>query len=169
MSEIMVRTTALQASVAIVRTVLGIMFLYAGMTKIIDPAGFSLTVYNYHILPPSLVNITAIILPWIEVLAGTCLVLGLWIPGGALIVGVLLFIFTIALGFNLARGLDIACGCFSSSPTAERITWWYLLRDGSLLAAALGVLFWDARVLTPLVLIARKKGDRSEAVPEKEA
>ncbi|HNQ86866.1 MAG TPA: MauE/DoxX family redox-associated membrane protein [Deltaproteobacteria bacterium] len=132
-----------QAVVVIVRMALGIMFTYAGLTKIIAPAGFALAVYNYHILPAPLVNITAIVLPWVEVIAGTCLVLGLWIPGGALIVSGLLFVFAIALGFNLARGLDVACGCFSSSPTAEKITWWYLLRDGSLLVAALGVLFYD--------------------------
>lgn len=132
-----------QAVVAIVRMALGIMFIYAGLTKILAPAGFALAVYNYHILPAQLVNVTAIVLPWVEVVAGACLVLGLWIPGGALIVSGLLLVFTVALGFNLARGLDIACGCFSSSPAAEKITWWYLLRDGSLLVAALGVLFYD--------------------------
>lgn len=132
-----------QAVVAIVRIALGVMFVYAGLTKIVAPAGFALAVYNYHILPAQLVNLTAVVLPWVEVTAGACLVLGLWTPGGALIVSSLLFVFTLALGFNLSRGLDIACGCFSSSPTAERITWWYLLRDGSLLVAALGVLFYD--------------------------
>ncbi len=132
-----------QSIVAFVRVALGLMFVYAGLTKIVAPAGFALAVYNYHILPASLVNVTAIVLPWVEVVAGTCLVLGLWIPGGALIVSGLLFVFTVALGFNLSRGLDIACGCFSSSPTAEKITWWYLLRDGSLLVAALGVLVYD--------------------------
>ena len=122
---------------------MGAMFIYAGIPKIADPAGFSLAVYNYHILPPWLVNLTAIILPWVEVIAGTCLVLGLWIPGGALIISGLLFVFFIALGFNLSRGLDIACGCFSTSPGMERITWWYLLRDGSLFIAALAVFFSD--------------------------
>ncbi|HPI92093.1 MAG TPA: MauE/DoxX family redox-associated membrane protein [Deltaproteobacteria bacterium] len=143
MSERLARVKAFQAFVGAARIALGAMFFYAGMTKIIDPAGFSLAVYNYHILPASLVNITAIILPWVEALAGACLVLGLWTAGGAMIISVLLFVFTAALGFNLARGLDIACGCFSSSPTAERITWWYLLRDGSLFVAAQMVFFAD--------------------------
>jgi uncharacterized membrane protein YphA (DoxX/SURF4 family) len=128
---------------SVVRVVLGALFLYAGAIKIIDPAAFALAVYNYHILPAWLVNMTAILLPWVEVVAGVCLVFGLWIPGGALIVSALLFVFTIALGFNLSRGLDIACGCFSTAATAEKITWWYLLRDSSLLAAMLLVLFTD--------------------------
>jgi uncharacterized membrane protein YphA (DoxX/SURF4 family) len=125
------------------RVVLGALFLYAGAIKIMDPMAFALAVYNYHILPAWLVNMTAIILPWVEVVAGTCLVLGLWTPGGALIVSCLLLVFTVALGFNLSRGLDIACGCFSTSPVAEKITWWYLLRDSSLLAAGLLVMFAD--------------------------
>ncbi|HWR68500.1 MAG TPA: MauE/DoxX family redox-associated membrane protein [Desulfomonilia bacterium] len=144
----LVKTHAFQALVVIMRIALGVVFLYAGLTKIADPAGFALAVYNYHILPAFLVNITAIVLPWVEVIAGACLVLGLWIPGGALIVSGLLLVFSVALGFNLARGLDIACGCFSSSPTAEKITWWYLLRDGSMLVAALGVLFCDEGFFT---------------------
>lgn len=139
----LVKTKAFQTLVVIMRIALGAMFLYAGLNKIADPAGFAQAVYNYHVLPAFLVNITAIVLPWVEVIAGACLVLGLWIPGGALIVSGLLLVFSVALGFNLARGLDIACGCFSSSRTAEKITWWYLLRDGSLLVAALGVLFCD--------------------------
>ena len=132
-----------QFLLAAARIALGAVFLYAGITKIADPAGFSQAVYNYHLLPSWLVNMTAIILPWVEVVAGTCLVLGLWIPGGALIISTLLFIFIIALGLNLTRGLDIACGCFSTSPAAGKITWWYLLRDSSLLAAALLVLLAD--------------------------
>jgi uncharacterized membrane protein YphA (DoxX/SURF4 family) len=126
-----------------VRIALGGVFCFSGIIKIADPAGFALAVYNYHILPAGLVNITAILLPWVELVAGACLVLGLWMPGGALIVSGLLFVFLTALGFNLARGLDIACGCFDLSAEAEKITWWYLLRDGSLLVAALAVLFFD--------------------------
>lgn len=140
--------TAFQFVVAALRILLGLLFLSAALPKIADPAGFSLAVYNYHILPAWLVNIAAICLPWVELAAGMCLVLGVWVPGGALIVAGLLFVFASALGFNLARGLDIACGCFSTDPGAARITWWYLLRDTSLLAAALVVLFADQGLLS---------------------
>jgi len=132
-----------QIILSVARVVLGALFFYAGAIKIMDPAAFALAVYNYHILPACLVNMTAIILPWVEVGAGICLVLGLWIPGGALIVSMLLLVFTLALGFNLSRGLDIACGCFSTLATAEKITWWYLLRDSSLMAASFMVLCAD--------------------------
>ncbi|MCE5273699.1 MAG: DoxX family membrane protein [Deltaproteobacteria bacterium] len=137
-----------QFLLAVARIGLGAMFLYAGIAKIADPAGFSQAVYNYHLLPPWFVNIAAIVLPWVEVVAGTCLVLGLWIPGGALIVSALLLVFTLALGFNLSRGLDIACGCFGTSQAAGKITWWYLLRDSSLLVTGLLVMFRDKGYLS---------------------
>jgi uncharacterized membrane protein YphA (DoxX/SURF4 family) len=136
-------TKPIQMILSVVRVVLGALFLYAGAIKIMDSGAFALAVYNYHILPAWLVNMTAIILPWVEIVAGICLMLGLWIPGGSLIISTLLLVFAIALCFNLSRGLDIACGCFSTSPTAEKITWWFLLRDSSLLAAGLLVLFKD--------------------------
>jgi uncharacterized membrane protein YphA (DoxX/SURF4 family) len=132
-----------QAVLTALRVFLGAVFLYAGVTKIMDPSGFAMAVHNYHLLPGWLVNITAIMLPWVEVVAGASLVLGLWTQGGAFIISGLLLVFTVALGFNLSRGLDIACGCFSSSPSGEHITWWYLLRDSSLLAGAFLVLFHD--------------------------
>jgi len=132
-----------QVLVTMVRLVLGAVFLSAGIPKIVDPAGFALAVYNYHILPAWLVNMVAVGLPWIEVVAGACLVFGLWVPGSALVVSVLLLAFTTALGINLYRGLDITCGCFSTSPGSGKITWWYLLRDGSLFLSGLLVLFAD--------------------------
>ncbi len=138
-----VRSAPFQGVLAAARIALGAVFFYAGAVKIVDPAGFALAVYNYHILPGWLVNVTAVMLPWVEVFAGASLVLGLWAPGGALILSGLLPVFTIALGFNLSRGLDIACGCFSSSLAGERITWWYLLRDSSLLLVSLLILFAD--------------------------
>lgn len=52
------------------RWVLGLLFIYAGVQKIIDPYGFAKTIYGYGILPGDLVNITGIVLPWVEVMAG---------------------------------------------------------------------------------------------------
>lgn len=137
-----IRSKPFQAFLTALRIFLGSIFVYAGVTKIIDPTGFALAVYNYHILPEWLVNVTAIMLPWVEIIAGASLVIGLWTPGGTLIISGLLLIFTISLGFNLSRGLDIACGCFSTSSSGEHITWWYILRDSSLLAGALLLLLY---------------------------
>lgn len=140
-----IHSKSFQVFLSALRVLLGAIFLYAGTTKIVDPAGFALAVYNYHLLPGWLVNITAVMLPWIEVVAGVSLIFGLWTSGGALIVSALLIIFTIALAFNRSRGLDIACGCFSTSSSGEHITWWCLLRDSSMAVTSLLVFFLDQR------------------------
>ncbi len=55
------------------RLYLGGIFLFAAAHKVWDPAGFALDVATYDILPLELVNLQAIILPWVEVVAALLL------------------------------------------------------------------------------------------------
>lgn len=123
------------------RIILGAVFLYAGAIKIVDPEGFARVVGNYRILPDLLVNPTAVILPWVEIAAGCLMIMGIWIEGASLLTGGLLIVFFFALCASLIRGLDISCGCFSTSAEAHRITWSFLVRDLLLLAMAAFVFF----------------------------
>lgn len=111
------------------RLILGVVFVYASFDKISHPADFARIVYNYHFLPGSVINIFAIILPWVELLAGMALILGLFVESAALIIGTLLFIFVIALGSAVIRNLDISCGCFSTAPSSEKVVWDTIVRD----------------------------------------
>lgn len=131
-----------------VRVFLGVMFVYAGAMKIVDPAGFARAVANYRILPGLLVNPFALVLPWVEIIAGLCLILGVAVEGGALVIGSLLAVFCIALALSLIRGLDISCGCFSTSPEARRIGWSFLVRDLVLTAMAWFVFLQDSGVFS---------------------
>ncbi len=140
------------------RLFLGGMFLYAGIIKIIDPLGFAQALYNYHILPGWLINPAAIMLPWLELLTGGSLLLGFWTPGGALSASGLLGIFAIALGINLARGVDIACGCFSTSTSAEPITWLYLARDLALLGMGAHIFLFDRGIASLVRAIRASAG-----------
>jgi len=128
------------------RLLLGVIFLYAGIIKITDPLGFAQALYNYHILPGWMINPAAIILPWVELMVGASLLLGIWTQGGALLASGLLGIFACALIINLMRGLDTACGCFSTSTSAEPITWLYLVRDLTLLVMGIHVFLFDQGV-----------------------
>jgi uncharacterized membrane protein YphA (DoxX/SURF4 family) len=130
------------------RVVLGAMFVYAGVVKIADPAGFAQAIANYRILPAGLVHLAAVVLPWVELLAGASMVLGLFLPGGSLVVAGLMLVFACALGFDLWRGLDISCGCFGS--TGDAITWWYVPRD--LLLSGMAGLVWYFSSNSPLAL-----------------
>jgi uncharacterized membrane protein YphA (DoxX/SURF4 family) len=125
------------------RVILGAVFLYAGSTKVGDPDGFAQALYNYRILPGLLINPMAIVLPWIEVMVGLSLLSGILYVGGAFLATGLLSTFAVALGISMLRGLDIACGCFSTSGTGGSISWSYLLRDLFLLAMAVCVSLFD--------------------------
>lgn len=129
----------------IARFFLGGVFIYASYDKIINPDDFARIVFNYQILPHNLVNLAAIILPWIELIVGFCLIIGWWIPGAVVIVTALLIVFISASLFNLARGLDVDCGCFSAGvleTTSARLA---ILRDTFFLAVSfflIYMVFW---------------------------
>jgi len=127
----------------VLRLVLGIIFLYSGIVKATDPAGFAQAVANYHILPDSMINSVAILLPWVEIVTGGSLLFGVMTAGGALVSSLLFVIFAGALTINVMRGLDVACGCFSTSAGAASANGFYILRDLILLAMAVHVLFCD--------------------------
>ena len=109
------------------RLVLGVIFIYASYDKMLHPEAFAEVIYNYQILPDVFINVTAIFLPWLEMLMGIFLIIGFWMPGTVIWCNTLLVVYIGALCFNFARGLDINCGCFSttkgSSISIETILW----------------------------------------------
>lgn len=130
-----------------VRIILGSIFLYASFDKILHPQAFAEAIYNYQILPDSMINLTALVLPWMEALLGTCLLAGVWMPGASVISTGLLGIFIGALIFNQARGIDIHCGCFSTESSGDPTGMlWTALRDVLFLAFSVCltmlVVFW---------------------------
>ena len=124
-----------------VRLLLGGIFALASLDKILHPLAFAKIINNYQILPDKLINLTAIILPWIELILGSLLVLGLWLPGAIALSNLLLAAFFTALIFNAARGFNMDCGCFTTSKTESPGTHWYLARDAIFLLSG-GYLFY---------------------------
>jgi len=135
------------------RLILGAVFIYASIEKIAHPEAFAEAIYNYQILPDALINLTAIILPWLELILGIFLIIGLFREGSALIVMGLMVVFLSAMVFNLARGLDIHCGCFSTSTedygNAPMV--WYVFRDGLFLLPASYLFYRTFRVKSQTV------------------
>ncbi len=93
------------------RLFLGAMFMYASLDKINDPETFSGDIRAYQIVPFGLENSVAIILPWLELLIGIGLVIGVMVDGSALISMGLLVVFIIAISSAILRGYNIDCGC----------------------------------------------------------
>lgn len=126
------------------RVLLGQIFIIAAWEKLLHPAAFADVILNYRLLPGGLVPFTAVVLPWVEVVLGAALVMNRYAPAAAATGCTLLAIFMSALGYNLARGVDVACGCFSTDPAAIPNALFALARDGLMLLLGL-VVFWQAR------------------------
>jgi uncharacterized membrane protein YphA (DoxX/SURF4 family) len=136
------------------RVMVAAVLIYASYDKLLHPRAFADAVDNYRLLPQSLVNLVAIVLPWVELLTGVCLLTGLAPAGGGLLGAVLFAVFLFALVAALARGLNIGCGCFGAGDeTGSSVTWRDLWLRAALLAASLqitfggGMLEWPAAVL----------------------
>ncbi len=88
------------------RGVLGIAFIYYGIHKISDPIDFLKQIREYHLFPlspPEFINMTAVVMPWIEVLCGVLLLVGLWLRGAAFMVLAMLTVFTTAIFIRTMR------------------------------------------------------------------
>ena len=140
----------------LLRVLLGLVFVYASLDKIADPAGFARIVYQWQTVGPIPSNLVAVILPWIELLAGLLLIVGIWKREAAAVVAVMLIVFIVAAVGVLARGIDVDnCGCTSVAAASTAPAWppdwmrgvgWYLItRNLVLLAGALVLIFVEPR------------------------
>ena len=122
------------------RLVLGAVFVYASWDKIQHPAAFAKQVYNYQMLPVMASNLFAIALPWMELFAGVALIIGVFKGESSLLLSTLLIIFITAIAVNLYRGVNLDCGCFSTSGEGRSIGVLTVAEDVGLLAFGLVVL-----------------------------
>jgi uncharacterized membrane protein YphA (DoxX/SURF4 family) len=122
--------------------VLGGIFLYAAKDKLLDPRPLVTIIWGYQLLPNGPINLIAIFMPWMELLVGLTLVTGYKRRAGAFWAALMLSGFIVALGINAARGLNVACGCFSTSATETHNAWLLVLRDLPMWLAASVMLVW---------------------------
>jgi len=130
---------------------LGAVFVVAALPKLADAPGFAKAIWNYQLFPGWLIHPAALTLPWLELLCGLALCLGLWARAATAWLTLLLLAFILALSVNLARRHPVDCGCFQTTATArtagERLgaMRWTILRDVALLALAAQILAATAR------------------------
>ena len=120
----------------ILRLALGGIFIAAGVVKIINPAAFASDISNYRMLPHEWINLLAITLPWVEVIAGGLLIVGIWKRTNALLITLMLVVFLVAIGQAVARNLNIECGCFGTVG-GRKVGLIAIAEDVAMLAAAL--------------------------------
>jgi putative oxidoreductase len=135
--------------------ILGGLFFYAGLQKVLHPYEFAEAVLAYQFLPEALVGLTTAALPWLEIVAGLCLVTGYKRRSGLLVLAVLVAGFLIVILITMARGLKIDCGC--GLFFQRQVGWAAVAEDLVLLVWAAGLYLWE---------IARPKQDRLTPVAE---
>jgi putative oxidoreductase len=129
------------------RFYLGGVFLVACAHKILHPAAFALDVATYQLLPLQLVNLQALVLPWVELFVGLMLILAFRTRAAALLVNAMMVMFMVALAWALVQGLDMGCGCFASEGGDDPISWHTIVRDSIWLAMGLYIQLFDRRPL----------------------
>jgi uncharacterized membrane protein YphA (DoxX/SURF4 family) len=95
----------------LIRIGLGITFLYAGATKLLNVKGFARLISQYDLIPDPLLPWVAVGLPILELLAGIGLIL--FLRGSLSLTLTLLILFITVLWYGILKDLNVDCGCFS--------------------------------------------------------
>lgn len=140
----------------VARLVLGGVLVVAGGLKLGNFGESIEAVRAYRLLPYDLSAPLGYALPVIEVAAGLLLIVGLFTRAAALVGGLLMLSFIIAIASVWARGLSIDCGCFggggATDPGRALAAYpWEILRDAGLLACGVWLI---VRPRSPLALEA---------------
>jgi uncharacterized membrane protein YphA (DoxX/SURF4 family) len=125
------------------RLLIGGMYIVASFYKIIEPGSFAKSIWQYHMVPSSLINLMALILPWLEALIGLAIIFGLAYRGAIWWANLLLVVFIVALSATIVRGIDIDCGCFKAGTSATGPAWKALVFDLGVMLFA--VQLWMSR------------------------
>ena len=103
------------------RLAVAMVLIYAALQKIWTPLEFARLIREYHLLPDQILNLVAVILPWLELICGLCLITGLGLMGTAFLLSALNSLFAVAIVYRAimimhATGvgffdLSFDCGC----------------------------------------------------------
>ena len=94
------------------RLFLGAVLIYAGAVKVGKPLTSERAVQAFEIFPTDLAGYIGLALPFVEILLGALLILGLFTRPVAIVSTLLMVAFIIGIAQAWARGLTIDCGCF---------------------------------------------------------
>jgi putative oxidoreductase len=125
----------------VLRIYIGWIFIDASLSKIPDAVLFAENLANYRIIPYFGLNLVAIVLPWLELICGFYLIIGLRIKAAASMAGGFLFLFTLFVIITIFRGVNMNCGCFDTG--ADAIGWEKVITNVTWMVMTIQVYFFD--------------------------
>ncbi len=136
----MVPKGRLQVIALVLRVCLGAWFVDSGVRKVFVTGldRFTVDVGNYQLVGAPWDGVIAYTLPWLEVVAGLCLVLGFLRRGAILTVAGMVVMFAAGVGWAWWQGLDISCGCRGGD---EPMNYWVKMGEFLLYSVVLGFLW----------------------------
>lgn len=148
-----------------IRLVLGATFIYMGTNKLADPIAFMKAIRQYQMLPDTpgiYLNLSAVILPWVEVFAGAAMILGVHVRGAALAIILMLAVFTPAVYLRAMEiqketpqsffDIKFDCGC----GTGVEVIWQKLLSNIGYFLLAVGALISLSRKYCLSMVLERR-------------
>ena len=101
----------------VTRMILGIVFIWASWHKIVSPDQFAKILFGYGVFPGDMINLMAIGVPFVEMVSGLCLISGCYKRPALILINAMLAGFILVIAYNLIRGHEFDCGCFSFGDT----------------------------------------------------
>lgn len=145
-----------------VRLALGCLFIYSSLPKIRQPYDFLSDVYGYELVGPKLGILIVMVLPWLELLVGICLLGGIFIGGALLASAAMAAMFTFVLSSAIYRDLEISCGCFGSS--TDIISYSTVIRAGIIFLFSI-IAYLSVIIPKPLTKAARENSRDNIVLP----
>lgn len=126
------------------RCILGSLFAYSGVVKLMDVERFTVIIAGFGLLPKELLHPAAIFLPLAELFCGLGLIVA--VRGCLTAIALMLLLFMAVLGWGIHLGLDIDCGCFGPEDPEQAYKGLKvaLVRDAAMMAAVI-TLYWHNR------------------------
>jgi uncharacterized membrane protein YphA (DoxX/SURF4 family) len=136
----------------ILRVILGAIFIAAGFAKVGNANEFAAQIAGFRILPSVVIAPMALVLPYLEMLLGGYLVIGLFTRAAGFVAATLLLCFDGAIASAVIRHMTVSCGCFGPKDLTVT-TWAEVARDFVLVVLAVivalrapGALALDRRI-----------------------
>lgn len=106
----------------IIRLILAFIFVLSSIEKLKDPYAFALSVDAYQVFPDWIVNLSTLLIPWLELFIAFGLIFKFKLRANLILFGSLMIMFTLLVVIAMIKGLDIECGCYGESSSKVGLT-----------------------------------------------